>query len=72
MQRELFRSTALQTGALVWAVQELGVAAREQGRLGEYALSFGEDTDGELYLLTSESGGPTGQTGQVYRLSPGR
>ena len=37
--------------------------------LGLYLFGFGEDEDGELYVLTSTSLGPAGTGGQVWRLS---
>jgi glucose/arabinose dehydrogenase len=40
------------------------------GPLGQYLLGFGQDGDGELYVLTSESTGPSGATGQVWRIAP--
>lgn len=36
--------------------------------LGLFLLGFGEDEDGELYVLTSATGGPLGQDGQVFRI----
>jgi glucose/arabinose dehydrogenase len=36
--------------------------------IGHYVLGFGEDDAGELYVLTSDSTGPTGETGRVYRI----
>lgn len=33
-----------------------------------FVLGFGEDEDGEIYLLTSDSVGPTGNTGKVYKI----
>jgi len=31
---------------------------------------FGEDSDGEVYVLLSEMGGPSGNTGRVYKIVP--
>jgi glucose/arabinose dehydrogenase len=39
-----------------------------EGKLGRFLLSFGQDEDGELYLLTSRKLGPVGRTGEVYKL----
>jgi hypothetical protein len=41
----------------------------ENEPLGASVLGFGEDADGELYVLTSTEGGPTGTTGTVYRIA---
>jgi glucose/arabinose dehydrogenase len=52
-----------------WHIQELSFPERG-GRLGEYVLGFGQDAAGEVYVLTSETAGPTGSSGKVYRLVP--
>lgn len=37
--------------------------------LGRYVMGFGQDRDGEVYVLTSESFAPVGTTGAVHRLT---
>jgi glucose/arabinose dehydrogenase len=39
------------------------------GRLNDFLLSFGQDLDGEVYVLTAENLGPTGNTGTVFRIA---
>ena len=56
-------------GAL-WTWGELAVAGTESGRLGEYVRGIGEGPDGELYVLTSQSQAPAGDTGKVWKLVP--
>lgn len=57
----------------LWPIQELEVQNRPDGRLGHFILGFGRDARGEVYVLTSDSVGPSGSTGRVYRLAkPGR
>jgi glucose/arabinose dehydrogenase len=51
-----------------WTRRELGVAGAADGRLGRFVLGFGQDGDGELYLLSSTNVGPTGTTGRVDRI----
>jgi glucose/arabinose dehydrogenase len=36
--------------------------------LNQYILAFGQDSEGELYILTTENTGPEGNTGKVYKL----
>lgn len=36
--------------------------------LNEYVLGFGEDEDGEIYVLTTQRVGPSGTTGKVYKI----
>jgi glucose/arabinose dehydrogenase len=57
----------------LWHIQELSVKDRPDGRLGHFILGFGQDMSGEIYVLTSDNTGPTGETGRVYLLvRPGR
>lgn len=54
----------------MWEVQELIVAGSENGRLNAYLLSFGQDSAGELYVLSSDMAGPSGSSGKVYKIVP--
>ncbi len=51
-----------------WSMRELAIAGQPDGRINRFITSFGVDTDGELYVLTSQNLGPTGSTGAVFRL----
>jgi hypothetical protein len=39
-------------------------------RPGALLMGFGEDEEGELYVLTSQSPGPGDLSGMVYRIAP--
>jgi glucose/arabinose dehydrogenase len=52
----------------LWLLQELRVANRPSGRIDHYVLGFGQDLSGEVYVLVTESTGPTGTTGKVFKL----
>jgi glucose/arabinose dehydrogenase len=52
----------------LWNMQELRIATSPTGRLGEYVLGFGQDREGEMYVLTKQETGPTGTTGKVFKL----
>lgn len=67
---KLFVAMPSDTEGELWPMEELTIADREDGNLNEFLLSIGEDLDGELYILTTETPGPTGETGKVYRLVP--
>ncbi len=56
----------------MWEFGEVEVAVNgtENRTIGAYILAFGQDAERELYVLTSENRGPTGETGRVYRLVP--
>jgi glucose/arabinose dehydrogenase len=52
----------------LWSMQELAVVSNESGRLDAFLLSFGQDAAGEIYVLTTDTPGPTGNTGRIFRL----
>lgn len=52
----------------LWRMQELRIATTPAGRLGKYVLGFGQDLQGEMYVVTKEETGPTGTTGKVFKL----
>ena len=53
----------------LWKLQELDVEGRPGGRLGHFITGFGQDGAGEVYVLTSDTAGPSGTTGRVYQLT---
>jgi len=40
-------------------------------QLDHFVLAFGEDLDGELYVLTSDNNAPQGETGRVWKIVGG-
>ena len=52
----------------LWQMQQLKIATSPTGRVGHYVLGFGQDLAGEMYVLTTDQTGPTGTTGEVFRL----
>ena len=48
----------------------MAVAGRPNNRVGAFVRGFGEDSDGEIYALTSTLEGTSGATGAVYKLVP--
>ncbi len=61
---------AHEDNAGAWQVKEVSVQHenRPGSKLNRFLLSFGEDEEGELYLLTSKSLGPIGSSGEVYKI----
>ena len=51
-----------------WTFAEVKVAGTASGRLDQNVLAFGRDTAGELYVLASSLGGPTGSSGVLYKI----
>ena len=66
----LFVASPPAGGSGLWSMEPLAIEGRDGGNLGEYVLGIGEDTAGELYVLTTEVGAPSGTTGKVYRIAP--
>ena len=64
---DIFVATRPEEG--LWDFEKVQIAERESNKLGEYILGFGQDANGEVYVLTSQSAGPNGSTGSVYRLA---
>jgi glucose/arabinose dehydrogenase len=54
----------------LWEIEEMEVSGGQNGRIGRYILSFGQDEEGEIYVLTTQNAGPTGQTGAIHKLVP--
>ncbi len=56
-------SPASKTADQLWDLSQLQV-------LDNYILGFGQDSAGELYVLTTSNTGPTGNTGAVHKIVP--
>jgi len=54
----------------MWPTEEIKVASSSSGRIGAYVRGFGEDSDHEVYIMTSQMSGPAGTTGKVYKIVP--
>ena len=51
----------------MWPFEEVVVA---DGGFNQRLLAFGQDQEGEVYVLGTDVGGPNGNTGTVYRIVP--
>jgi len=65
-QGGLFVATRPEEG--MWDFEAVDIVNREGGSLGEFLLAIGQDQEGEIYVLTSLTLGPGGNTGSVYRV----
>ena len=54
----------------LWEMEELVFAGSEDGSLGYFVRMFGQDPDGNVYVLANRRGVPQGDTGVVLRLVP--
>jgi glucose/arabinose dehydrogenase len=61
---QLFVANPSGAGEL-WAIERLA-------DLELFVLGFGEDAEGEIYVLTTENAGPAGDTGKVHKLVAGQ
>lgn len=52
-----------------WPLRALELRS-STGEWQEFIYSFGQDAEGELYILTSQTHGPTGDTGKVWKIVP--
>ena len=53
-----------------WNLEMLPTSSPAGEKVGAYVVAFGEDADGELYVLTNGRNALTGQTGKVFKLIP--
>ncbi len=51
-----------------WSLEPLKLVSPE--KVGAFIVAFGQDADGELYVLTNGRNAVTGNTGKVYKLVP--
>lgn len=64
----LFAATPSDEGQ--WETKEIEVSNMEKNQMSGYLLCVGQDNEGNLYALTTQNLGPTGETGAVYQLHP--
>ena len=55
-----------------WDFWEMAIANKENQRLGLFITGMGQDADKELYILTTENSGPSGNTGKIFKIVPPR
>ncbi len=61
---------ATENDGSTWTLGEAAIAGEANGRLGRYVLGMGEDSSGELFVLTQDNLGPTGTSGKVFKIVP--
>ncbi len=54
----------------MWTINDINVVRGSNGTIRGFVRGFGEDSDGELYVMASQRAGPTGKTGKVYKIMP--
>ena len=56
-------------GTGLWGFQEIHFPQLPGGEIGHYVKGFGQDLDGEVYVLGTLVLGPSGNTGTVFQLT---
>ncbi len=51
-----------------WLLEQLSPVLADGGKWKGYITAFGEDADGELYVLSNASNGVVGRTGKVWKM----
>jgi glucose/arabinose dehydrogenase len=51
-----------------WTTEVLELASHPEGHIGQFLTAFGQDAEGELYVLTNGSNTPMGRTGRIYKI----
>ncbi len=54
----------------MWTIFKINVTRGPKEKIKGYIRGFGEDSNGELYIMVSQRAGPTGNTGKVYKIIP--
>lgn len=62
---------ATEDGDGQWSYKKAVIAGTDSGELERFLLGVGRDGEGELYLLTCTITGPTGTSGEVWKIVPG-
>jgi glucose/arabinose dehydrogenase len=67
----IFVATAPKSGKGEWALEAMQTEGIKGGQVKGYVTAFGEDDDGELYVMTSQKNAlMNGTTGKVWKLAP--
>jgi glucose/arabinose dehydrogenase len=53
-----------------WTMGPLDLSTHPEGNIKAYLWAFGQDADGELYIMTNNSNSLIGKTGKVFKLVP--
>ncbi|HTG44759.1 MAG TPA: hypothetical protein VK633_09530, partial [Verrucomicrobiae bacterium] len=53
-----------------WSVNSVETTNNSKGRVGAYVTAFGQDAEGELYVLTNGRNTLMGATGKVFKIVP--
>ena len=66
-QGVLFAASRPAKAGAQWTLEQLEPSSHTGPHVGAYVWAFGEDADGELYMLTNQNNGLAGTTGKVWK-----
>jgi glucose/arabinose dehydrogenase len=69
-QGVLLAASRADKAGLHWTLEQLIPTTHPKENLGLFVWAFGEDEQGELYLLTNGNNGVVGTTGKIFKLVP--
>jgi len=69
-QGVLFVATRSGQRSPAWTLKPLDLATHANGNLREFVVAFGQDADGEVYVMTNASNSLRGATGKIYKIVP--
>lgn len=64
----LFAATESADGA--WTTRELAITGSSNGRIGMYVLGFGQDPEGEIYILGTTNTAQGSMEGRILKIQP--
>jgi hypothetical protein len=56
----------------LWPIERILLDSSSDGSLPYFLKGLAQDESGEIYVLISSEAGPTGQSGEVLKLTPAR
>lgn len=65
----MFVASRPASGSGPWTLEPLSLTSHPDGSIKAFIVALGEDSDGELYIMTNATNGLVGDSGKVYKLS---
>lgn len=53
-----------------WGLKPLDLVTHPKGLIREFVVAFGQDADGEMYVMTNGSNSLRGKSGKIYKIAP--
>lgn len=66
---QVFVASPKPAGSGLWNFTQMKFANTPTGDLNSFLKGFGQNTEGEVFVLTSDQSGPTGNTGKAYKIA---